>query len=110
MAKGDFDAAVKVFEQAGWVVDKSVLDKVPTHLRQEFKLAQSSDSATNPRGGIRFETKRDYIRIMQGNPYADQLYQRQDYVKIVSMGKCLVKMAILYYYNIQQKQKNLTFL
>ena len=29
LAKGDFDAAVKVFEQAGWVVDKSVLEKVP---------------------------------------------------------------------------------
>ena len=68
---------------------ESNIEKVPAHLRQEFKFAQSASNPTDPRGGIRFVGQRDNIRVMQGDPTAKFLHQKQDYVKITSNGRSI---------------------
>ncbi|WP_339040177.1 hypothetical protein [Candidatus Lariskella endosymbiont of Hedychridium roseum] len=89
LRSGDRDKIHDTLNNAGWKVDKKVIDKIPEHLvKTEGKLADSFKSQTNPRGGIKFETKSDNIRIMENKP-GGQPAQQQDYVKIVSGGKVI---------------------
>lgn len=93
MANWDLDAAVDALHNAGWKSDKTVLkaalEKVPPHLRGEFKLARSVTSKTDRRGGVRFGGEKDNIRIMQGKPDADFAHQRVDYVRITRNSQAI---------------------
>jgi hypothetical protein len=66
--------------QAGWKLDKAVLEKTPHEMRASFTLGGRPHART--RGTLHFQDSQgNHIRIMQAKPNG-QPAQRVDYVKV----------------------------
>jgi hypothetical protein len=92
LSKWDIDAAIKTLAQCGWRVDRSILDKVPAHLRARYSFSYGMSSGS--RGGLSFvymvnDAVWDMIRLMQGTLSLDFAAQQRDYVKVISAQQVL---------------------